>query len=154
MCNTVIVKVVIIQIWPIWIIQIKRFKTGKQLCSYHNEDRKVPGKHGGIKSSVLLVIMKNQSYIYKFYDNFLSLHKTPKQVFYWILKIYPMFVRMLTVIRIMLISSLFVRKNMLRSYLTLNFIFGTNTNEYKGRCVFVYLQEGKNHEKTASPRCF
>ena len=60
---------------------------------------------------------------------------------------YPMFVRMLTVIRIMLICSLFVRINMLRSCLRLNFIFGTNTNEYKGRCVFVYLQVGKNHEK-------
>ena len=36
---------------------------------------------------------------------------------------------------------------MLRTYLKLNFIFGTNTNEYKGRCVFAYLQEGKNHEK-------
>ena len=36
---------------------------------------------------------------------------------------------------------------MLRAYLKLNFIFGSNTNEYKGRCVFVYLQEGKNHEK-------
>ena len=36
---------------------------------------------------------------------------------------------------------------MLRTYLKLNFIFDTNTNEYKGRCVFVYLQEGKNHEK-------
>ena len=41
----------------------------------------------------------------------------------------------------------YVRINMLRTYLKLNFIFGTNTNEYKGRCVFVYLQEGKNHEK-------
>ena len=60
---------------------------------------------------------------------------------------YPMFVGMLIVIRIMLTCSLFVRINMLRTYLKLNFIFGTNANEYKGRCVFVYLQEGKNHEK-------
>ena len=59
----------------------------------------------------------------------------------------PMFVRMLTVIRIMLIRSLFARINMLQTYLKLIFIFGTNTNEYKGRCVFVYLQVGKNHEK-------
>ena len=36
---------------------------------------------------------------------------------------------------------------MLRTYLKLNFVFGANRNEYKGRCVFVYLQEGKNHEK-------
>ena len=59
----------------------------------------------------------------------------------------PMFVRMLTVIRIMLIRSLFARINMLQTYLKLIFIFSTNTNEYKGRCVFVYLQVGKNHEK-------
>ena len=37
--------------------------------------------------------------------------------------------------------------NMLRMYLKLNLIFGANTNEYKGRRVFAYLQEGKNHEK-------
>ena len=60
---------------------------------------------------------------------------------------YPSFVRRLIVIRIMLICLLFVRINMLRTYLKLNFIFGENRNEYKGRCVFVYLQEGKNHEK-------
>ena len=35
---------------------------------------------------------------------------------------------------------------MVRNYLKLNFIFGANTNEYKGSCVLVYLQEGKNHE--------
>ena len=58
-----------------------------------------------------------------------------------------MFIRMLIVIRLMLICSLFIRINMLRAYLKLNFIFGSNTNEYIGRCVFVYLQEGKNHEK-------
>ena len=100
--------------------------------------------------------MKNQSYICKFYDNFLSLHKTPKQneeyfiVSIECLKCIQCFFRMLTVIRIMLTCSLFVRINMLRWYLRLNFIFGTNTNEYRGRCVFAYLEEGKNHEKTAS----
>ena len=36
---------------------------------------------------------------------------------------------------------------MLRTHLELNFIFGTNTNEYKGRGALVYLKEGKNHEK-------
>ena len=37
---------------------------------------------------------------------------------------------------------------MLRTHLKLNFIFATNTNEYKGRCVLVYLQESR---KAASP---
>ena len=60
---------------------------------------------------------------------------------------YPMFLQMLIVIRIMLICSLFVPMNMLRMYLKLNLIFGANTNECKGRRVFAYLQEGKNHEK-------
>ena len=36
---------------------------------------------------------------------------------------------------------------MLRTHLKLNFVFGTNTDECKGRIVLVYLQEGKNHEK-------
>ena len=36
---------------------------------------------------------------------------------------------------------------MLRTYLKLNLTFGTNTNEYKERCVLVYLQEGKNYKK-------
>ena len=58
-----------------------------------------------------------------------------------------LFFRMLIVIRIMLICSLFIQINMLRTHLKMNFIFGTNTDEYKGRCVLVYLQEGKNHEK-------
>ena len=58
----------------------------------------------------------------------------------------PLFVRMLIVIQIMLICSLFILINMVRNYLKLNFIFGANANEYKGSCVLVYLQEGKNHE--------
>ena len=69
---------------------------------------------------------------------------------YWILKMYSMFGRMLNVIGIMIICSLFVRINMLRTCLKLNFIFGTNTTEYKRRCVFVYLQEDKNHENSFS----
>ena len=36
---------------------------------------------------------------------------------------------------------------MLRTHLKLSFISGTNTNKGKGRCVLVYLQEGKNHQK-------
>ena len=60
----------------------------------------------------------------------------------------PLFIRMLIVIRIMLICSLFIQYvNMLQTHLKSNFIFGTNTNEYKGRIVLVYLQEGKNHKK-------
>ena len=51
-CNTVIVQVITIQIWTIWIIQIKISKSGLKLCSYHNQDRKVPGKHGGTKYPV------------------------------------------------------------------------------------------------------
>ena len=60
---------------------------------------------------------------------------------------YPSFVRRLIVIEIMLICLLFVRINILRTYLKLTFIFGANRKECKGRCVFVCLQEGKNHEK-------
>ena len=59
----------------------------------------------------------------------------------------PLFIRMLSVIRIMLICSLFIRVNMLRTHLKLNFIFGKKPNEYNGRCVLVYLPEGKNHER-------
>lgn len=40
-----------------------------------------------------------------------------------------------------------IRINMFQTHLKLNFIFGTNTNEDKGRCVLVCLQEGNNHEK-------
>ena len=58
----------------------------------------------------------------------------------------PLFIRMVIAIQMMLICSLFIRINMLRTHLKLNFLFGTNTNECKGRCVLVYLQEGKNHE--------
>ena len=36
---------------------------------------------------------------------------------------------------------------MLRTHLKMNFVFGTDTDEYKGRSVLVYLQEGTNHEK-------
>ena len=78
--------------------------------------------------------MKNQSYICKFYDNFLSLHKTPKQneeyfiVSIECLKCIQCFFRMLTVIRIMLTCSLFVRINMLRWYLRFVQI-QTNTEE-------------------------
>ena len=36
---------------------------------------------------------------------------------------------------------------MLRTHLKLNFAFGTNADECKGRIVLVYLQEGKNHEE-------
>ena len=59
----------------------------------------------------------------------------------------PLFFRMLIVIRIMLICSLFIRINLLRTHLKMNFVFGTNTGKYKRRCVLVYLQEGKNREK-------
>ena len=45
------------------------------MCSYHNKDRKLPGKHGSIKSSVFIGYHEE----WKFYDNLLSLHKTPKQ---------------------------------------------------------------------------
>ena len=38
---------------------------------------------------------------------------------------------------------------MLRNYLKLNFTFDTNTKEYKGRCVLVYLKESW---KSASPK--
>ena len=58
----------------------------------------------------------------------------------------PLFIRMLIVIRIMLICSLFMRINMLRTHLKLNFVFGTNTDECNRRILFVYLQEGQNHE--------
>ena len=78
-CNTVIVEVVIIQSWTIWIIQIKGCKSGWQLCSYHNQDRKAPSKHGDIKSPVFIGIIKYQSFICKFYDILFSLRKTPKQ---------------------------------------------------------------------------
>ena len=59
----------------------------------------------------------------------------------------PLFIRMLIVIRMMLICSLFMRINKLRTHLELNFVFGTNSDECKGRIVLVYLQEGKKHEK-------
>ena len=60
----------------------------------------------------------------------------------------PLFIRMLIVTRIMLICSLIMRINRLRTHLKLNFVFGTNTDdECKGRIVLVYLQQGKNHEK-------
>ena len=59
----------------------------------------------------------------------------------------PLFIRMLLVIRVMLRYLLFIRINMFRTHLKLSFVFGTNTEEYKGRCVLVYLQEGKNHKK-------
>ena len=59
----------------------------------------------------------------------------------------PLFFRMLIVIRIMLICSLFIRINLLRTHLKMNFVFGPNTGEYKERYVLVYLQEGKNHKK-------
>ena len=36
---------------------------------------------------------------------------------------------------------------MFRTHLKLSFVFGTNTDECKGRIVLVYLQEDKNHEK-------
>ena len=54
---------------------------------------------------------------------------------------------MLIFIRIMLMYSMLIRINMFQTHLKLNFIFGTNTNEDKGRCVLVCLQEGNNHEK-------
>ena len=153
MCNIAVVQVVIIQIWPISTIQVKRPKTGWKLCSYHNEDRKVPGKHGGIKSSVFIgydeELKLHLQVLWKF-SFFTENKKTEERIFgnvYWILKMYPSFVRRLIVIGIMLICLLFVWINMLRTYLKLNFVFGANRNEYKGRCVFVYLQEGKNHEK-------
>ena len=100
------------------------------MCSYHNKDRKLPGKHGSIKSSVFIGYHEE----WKFYDNLLSLHKTPKRTFdcvYWILKMCPMFIRMLIVIRIMLICSYFIRINMLWMHLKLNFIFGVNAKECK-----------------------
>ena len=59
----------------------------------------------------------------------------------------PLFIRMLIFIRIMLICSLLIPINMLRTHLKLSFVFGTNTNKGKGRCVLVYLLEGKNHQK-------
>ena len=59
----------------------------------------------------------------------------------------PLFIRMLIAIRIMLVCSLFMRINMLRTHLKLYSVFGTNTDECKARIVLVYLQEGKNHEK-------
>ena len=58
-----------------------------------------------------------------------------------------LFIRMLIGIRIVLICSLFIRINMLRALLKLNFVFGTNTDVCKKRSALVYLQEGKNHEK-------
>ena len=54
---------------------------------------------------------------------------------------------MLIDIRIILICLLFIGINMLRTHLKLSFVFGTNTDGYKGKCVLVYLQEGKNHKK-------
>ena len=36
---------------------------------------------------------------------------------------------------------------MLRTQFKMSFVFGTNTVKYKGRCVLVYLQEGKNYDK-------
>ena len=54
---------------------------------------------------------------------------------------------MLIFIRIMLIYSMLIRINMFQTHLKLNFIFGTKTNEDKGRCVLVCLQEGNTHEK-------
>ena len=73
MCNTVIVKVIIIQTWTIWIIQIKRSKTGWQLCSYNNQDRTVPSKHGGIKSPVFIGHHKVPKFhlqvLWQFYSN-------------------------------------------------------------------------------------
>ena len=42
---------------------------------------------------------------------------------------------------------MFIRINMLQTHLKLGFVFGTNIDEYKGGCVLVCLQEGKNNEK-------
>ena len=42
---------------------------------------------------------------------------------------------------------MFIRINMLQTHLKLSFVFGTNIDEYKGGCVLVCLQEGKNNEK-------
>ena len=58
----------------------------------------------------------------------------------------PLSIRMLIAIRIMSICLLFIRINMLQTHLKLSFVFGTNRDECKGRCVLVYLQECKNHE--------
>ena len=99
-----------------------------------------------------MAIIKYLSFICKFYDNFLSLHKTPRQKgriiesVYWILKTCPLFIRMLIVLRIMLICLLFIWINTLRTHLKLSFVFGRNADEYEGRCVLVYLQEGQNHK--------
>ena len=138
LCNTVIVKVVIIQIWTIWTIQIKRSNTAYQLRSYHIQDRSVPDKHGGIKSPVFIghheVSKFHLQVLWQF--SFFTLNiKTEGRIFesvYWILKMCPLFIRMLTVILIMLICSSFIRLNMLRAHLKMNFVFGTNTDEYKG----------------------
>ena len=39
-----------------------------------------------------------------------------------------------------MICSLFIRINIIRTHLKLNFIFCTNTKEYKERCVLAYLK--------------
>ena len=62
----------------------------------------------------------------------------------------PLFIRMLTVILIMLICSSFIRVNMLRAHLKMNFVFGTNTDEYKESLSCVLRLES---QKAASPRC-
>ena len=84
--------------------------------------------------------MKFQSFICKFYDDFLSLHKTTTtegRIFesvYWILEMCPLFIWMLIVIQKMLICSLFKRINMLRTHL--NFVFFLQTNAKEELCLF------------------
>ena len=60
-----------------------------------------------------MVTMKYQSYIFKFYDNFLSLHKTPKQKEEYLVVFRILKMCLLIVIRIRLICSLFIPINML-----------------------------------------
>ena len=143
-------KVVIIQISTNWIIQIKKSETGYHLRSYHNQDRKVPVKHGDTKPSVSIghhEVSKLRLQVLWQFSFFTQNTKTEGGIFcsvYRILKIYLLFIRMLIIIRI--ICSLFTRTNMLWTH----FIFGTSTNEYKGRLALVYLQESR---KAVSSRC-
>ena len=138
-------KVVIIQISTNWIIQIKKSETGYHLRSYHNQDRKVPVKHGDTKPSVSIghhEVSKLRLQVLWQFSFFIQNTNIEGGIFcsvYWILKTCTLFIRMLIVIWI--ICSLFIQANMLRTQLLYSVQIQTNTKEHAFLCTW------KNHEK-------
>ena len=76
------------------------------MCSYYNQNRKVPVKHGDTKSAVSIghhEVSKLRMQVLWQFPFFTQNTKTKGGIFcsvYWILEICPLFIRMLIVIRI------------------------------------------------------